>query len=264
MQAVDHLQRNYRIAINYEDPPFQFEGDIQDITDQVQNPRQRAANPNARIRVPRGGRLAMPHVPVRPGVVADALPAIGQLLSAYEGAGFPGRFRLLQEADALTVTPVALRTAQGEWTTVTSVLSAPVSFDRQERAAAEVLDEVLKQVSAARGVKVGLAWLPMGAFATTRVNLGADRTPAASVLRDLFREITTQIRGALVSSEAGVLLSYRLLFDPGVRYYMLTVAPVPMPPSPPETNQSGSFGGTFGNVPAAPPSGTLGSAPVKR
>ena len=76
MAMVDHLQQQFGIAINYEDPPFAYKDDIRDITDQVQSPRQREANPNVRILVPRGGALSMPAVSVRHGQPADAAVAL--------------------------------------------------------------------------------------------------------------------------------------------------------------------------------------------
>jgi hypothetical protein len=248
--AIERIQVTYGIAINYEDPPFQFEGDSVDVTEKVQTPDQRAASPNVRIRVPRGGELTWNPPSIRPGNIADALPVVAQIIAASESKGYPGRFRVLEVPGGLSVAPTAIRNEYGEWIQVTPVMATNVSFEARDRTMGELIDEVLRQVSQRRGVKIGLAGGPIGLLVHTRTSAGAQERSASEVLADLFQEVTRQ---TLPSAAPGVssLLTYRVMFDPGLRYYLLTLTPagggaeqgrVPEA-APPATSSGGVFGG---------------------
>jgi hypothetical protein len=245
--AIKYLQQTYRIAINYEDPPFQHEGDSVDVTDAVQNERQRQANPSSRIRVPRGGTLSIPDssILIRQGVADDAMTVLSRLLVLHETAGLPGKFVLQLRNGVPTVIPTAVKNTKGEWTAVTSILDQPVSFPQQERSAAELVELILREVTKRRGIKVELAAAPLQLFLQSRFAVGANEQTAASILGDVFQDLSRQAGPA---AKGQTLLSYRLLFDSQLSYYLLTVSPVLLPVAPlgfvsPATSDSGKLGG---------------------
>ena len=95
--ALDELEATLGIPINYEDPQFQCANDFQNVTDQLQNAAQRAANPNARIIVPKGGSLELDSILASSSpTVADALSLANQLRVKHEANGYPGRFNVTQ------------------------------------------------------------------------------------------------------------------------------------------------------------------------
>ena len=244
MAMADHLQQQFGIAINYEDPPFAYKDDIRDITGQVQNPRQRQANPNVRILVPRGGALSMPAVSVRHGQPADAAVALERAKSAHEAASFPGKFRISQTALAVFVEPQQVQRPSGEWSDVPSVLSVPISFPRERRTATDTLSLIVALAVKRGGTRIDIAAVPMVAFANSEVELGVSVQPARAALVSLFEQMSARI---IPDGRQRTLFSYRLLFDPGLRYYLLSVAPVPnTEPNTSEkqlkTDQVGSFG----------------------
>lgn len=245
--AIKYLQHTYRIAINYEDPPLQHEGDSVDVTDTVQNEKQRQANPSLRIRVPRGGTLSVPDssISIRQGVADDAMTVLSRLLVLHETAGLPGKFVLQQRNGVPTLIPTAVKNSKGEWTAITSILDQPVSFPQQERSAAELVELVLKEVTKRKGIKVELAAAPVQLFLQSRLTVGANEQTASSILGNVFQELSRQAGPA---ARGQTLLSYRLLFDSQLNYYLLTVSPVLLPAAPlslvpPATSDSGKMGG---------------------
>lgn len=246
LAAINQLQATYGVAINYEDPPFQFAGDSEDVTDKVQRPEQRAANPSVRIRIPRGGPLRWTPALIRQGNVADATPTVAQLLTLYQNEGYPGRFQMLHVSGAISVVPVAIKTERGEWHSVSPMFSTNVSIEARDRSAGELIEEILRQVSQRRGVKIGLAVAPIGMLSNVRTSIGLREVPAATILNDLFQEITRQAQPS--GQSATSLITYRLLFDPGQRYYLLTLAPVPVKLEVEDVPPARSSGGTFGGA----------------
>jgi hypothetical protein len=244
MAMADLLQQRFGIAINYEDPPFQHQDDVRDVTDQVQSPRQREANPNVRILIPRGGVLSAPGISVRVGQPSDAAGALENVRGQYEAASFPGKFIISQSPLAVFVEPRQVRKASGEWDNLASVLSTPISFARERRSAADTLALIVALAVKSGGTRIEIVSLPMAVFANVQVDLGASAQPARAALVSLFEQMSAKL---IPDGLPRTVFSYRLLFDPGLRYYLLSVVPVPnMEPltseQPLRGNQSGGFG----------------------
>jgi hypothetical protein len=92
------------------------------------------------------------------------------------------------------------------------------TFPAQARAAASTLSLILTTLSQELGGKVGLANLPMLAFANKSATLGASGEPASAVLVRVFEQLSVP--------RPASSYSYHLLFDPGVKYYMLDISAV--------------------------------------
>ena len=244
MAIVDQLQAKFGIAINYEDPPFQNKTDIVDVTNQVQSQRQREANPNVRILIPRGGALSVALGTIRLGQIQDASVVLERASGLYEAASFPGKFQVSQTTICAFVEPLKVRLTAGEWTGVQSVLSVPISIVREKRTAADTLTAILAAVRKAGGARIDLAAVPMVEFASINVEIGGTTEPARNTLMTLFQQMSASL---IPDGRPRTIFSYRLLFDPGLKYYMISVAPVPnleaSPAEPnPRTDQTGLFG----------------------
>lgn len=240
---LDRIEHAAGVPINYEDPRYDCPADVVDVTNQVQSAAQRAANPAARILVPRGGKLTLDGVLPGTPQPGDELPLVGAAVAQYEASGLPGRFTVRQIGSVTSVEPVEARGRDCRWAKASPALEAGINFPPQTRAAADTLSLILASASQAIGVKIGLAQVPLVAFINRQVTLGAANEPAASVLVRLFEQI---------SSPGRVSYSYHLFYDPGLRYYMADIAAVspsrrPIAPAaaPPPT------GGTFGARKAA-------------
>ncbi|HZU43325.1 MAG TPA: hypothetical protein VE994_11675 [Terriglobales bacterium] len=222
--ALDQLENKLGIPINYEDPRLACPSDIQDVTAQVQNAAQRAANPRTRVIVPKGGALSVDMV--LPNVVqtGDALTVVTALRAQYEANGYPGRFTIKQVGSVLTVEPNAVRGSDCTWAAASPAMETPISFPSQQRDATETLSLILHAVTQRLGMKVGLGNLPMVAFVNRKATVRADNEPANIVLMRLFDQL----------SPAGQsTYSYHLFYDPGLKYYLADIAAVqPLRPKP--------------------------------
>jgi hypothetical protein len=222
--AIDQVESALGVPINYEDPRFEYVGDVQDVTEQVQSARQHAANPTVRIIVPRGGALALDSTPLpQPALISDVLSFVTQLRTACEASNFPGRFLAKQVGSTVVVEPTAIRAADGNWKSVEPAMETRITFPTQQRNAAETLKLVAAKASQALGIKVGVGRLPVLSFVSTSVSVGANDEPANVVLDRLLGQLTAFNSAGVPSVPS---YSYRLLYDPGVKYYLLHIIAV--------------------------------------
>ena len=250
--AIDSLQKALGLPVNYEDPPFEYSGDIRDVSDQVRNAAQKAANPNVRIMVPRGGQLVLDGTLLNPQPgVGDLLPILTQLRTQYEAASYPGRFGITQISGVATVEPVAVLSPDGAWKNVTAAMQTHISFASGQRKASETLILLAKTMSQRLSVKVGIGRIPFAAFENTQFTMGANDEAAGVTLVRIFNQLS-QSNSAVLPGP--ISYSYSLLYDPGLKYYMLHVNAIsrfkvspgnPPAPTPGSMPPSGSAGGPY-------------------
>jgi hypothetical protein len=244
LAAINKVQELSRIAINYEDVPFQFAGDRVDVTERVQSVRQRAANPGIRIQVPRGGQAVF-FSSVPSDAIAESLDSVMvHLLEQHAAAGFPGRYSWERAAAIPSVAPASVRDQSGQWVQVRSVLSKSVYLPIKERTAAALLEEVLQKVGESGDFRIGVARAPIQLFATTRITSGANGETAAHLINQLLIRLSA---GHAKDPRSASIMSYRLLYDPGIKWYLLSVIPTraaqpSTEPAPPATAIGGKPG----------------------
>jgi hypothetical protein len=223
--AILELERLSGKAINFEDVRYEHPADLADVTDRVMTPAQRAlAGPFARVIVPRGGSLTVT-IPVDAATqkLTDALllqNALNLLLAQQRSAALPGAYALRNSADRLFVEPVQVRASSGNAVPSPSVLLSPITLPLAERTALDTLQLVLDQASRGSGYRIDVGSLPLAAFARNRLRFGADRRQASEVVADLLAAVAAVGRAA---PEQAPKMSYRLLFDPQLRYYLFNV-----------------------------------------
>ena len=97
-EAMLQIQRLSPIPIHYEDLQYVFAGDFHNVAGSVLTPQQMAANPRARLMIPKGGRLsATIAVDASNGKLPDSLAtsnALNSILAALRSESVPGRFGL--------------------------------------------------------------------------------------------------------------------------------------------------------------------------
>src|ERR1700682_1442721 len=163
--AVLEIEKIAGIAINYEDVRYEHSADLQDVTDAVMRPEQRALAPaGARVIVPRGGRLSVPvAVDATTGKLLDVpaiTTALNAVLAANNSGGFAGKFTLENYGGVFFVHPAQVRDAGGATVAATPVLTTPVSFPQQQRNGAQTIDLILSQVSKVTGFRIELGMIP--------------------------------------------------------------------------------------------------------
>lgn len=224
--VLDNVERTLGVSINYEDPRLECSDDIEDVTDRVQSAAQRAAHPQTRTLVPKGGQplllntsLASPSA----APLSDAISLVTQLRMQYESNGYAGRFAIKQVGSALTVEPSAVRGGDCTWKAATPAMETHISFPFQSRKASETLELILSAVSQRLGTKVGLGSLPISDFLSRAVSLGASDEPANVVLVRLFEQLAAGSSTTIIAQSG---YSYHVLYDPGVKYYLMHIAPL--------------------------------------
>jgi hypothetical protein len=213
-EALHVFEQRYGWIITYEDPRYEHESDIVDVTESV----RRDGNLSQRVLVPRGGTFSFqPAVPPSNATAGEVSTIIGALLDAYHSSGNAGVFRLQNTGTVFHVSPYQIKGRSGYLTTQASVLDEIASIgERKERSVYNAMSDVLDSVSAATGRRLLIGMVPINLLARKMYEDGATPQPA--------RELLTRILGA-----TGFGLSWQLFYDPGLGIYMFNVHVVTTP-----------------------------------
>ncbi len=228
--AIDALEDRFGVPINYEDPRFEATDEIIDVTDQVQNTQQRRANPNVRIKVPKGGVFVIDLIAPNATVPSrdDIQSLLIQLRSSYDAQALPGKFVVAQISTAhgsnLVVEPIAVRNKEGVWTKTPPVLDSPITIPSATRSGFETLTQIASAIGESSGFRTVIGTVPLNALAHATMNFGARREPARTALLQFLQQLGGAQALAGPSPQMG--FSYRLLFDPSYRLYVLNIQSV--------------------------------------
>jgi len=231
VMAAERLEQLSGIPINYEDVRYENLAEMEDVTDKVTRPEQRAmaarvfGAPGARIIVPAGGELSiLAQLDPATGKITDVLGPLNALLAAHQSKGLPGVYAIESLNGAFFITPSQVRNARGSLVPARSVLATPVNLPFARRTAAESLQLILDEVSKESGFKLGMGMVPVNALIQTETALGAAGEPARDIIARLLASVASAANGAGRPSPA---ISYQLLFSPRLRYYIFNARITP-------------------------------------
>jgi hypothetical protein len=196
---VDDLEKAPGMPVNYEDPRFICPDEIQG-------------------NVPRGRTPALEYRFNHLSQTAVAFSPANSLIVTHEESGLPGRFTVKYVGTAVTVQPIAARGSGCKWSPVTAAMETKISFDLQTIDASEAVPLILSTLTKRLAIKVGLVDLPLMDFIKRNVLLAAYDEPANVVLEHLFDQLAGVGR---------IQWSYRLLYQPGLNYYVMVIHTVP-------------------------------------
>jgi hypothetical protein len=197
--AIEEIEKVTGRAITYEDPPF--------LSKNHMTPMVQGANADTSLLIPSGGSL-------RITLPADASPeqvtaAVGRMVGNYNASRGAATFSVTQ--GGLThVVPQQSATLSNQLAPMTPVLDTRITVAAKSRSAMDLLAEICRAVSRVSGQPVGIGTVPTNALLGQRVEIGARNEPARNVLEKL-----------IVAS--GMTLSWRLLYDPGLKAYYLNI-----------------------------------------
>lgn len=197
-KALEALEATFGTPINYEDPPYENQADLQDVSTQ----QQRATRPGYRLLVPRSGRVTA-QLQTTAGVKPaenEVVSGVNLLLASYRQNMLPGDFKVEQANGMLYVTPTKVLGANGAMRDVTSPMTAVVTVPNAQRTVAEAAQTIFDAVNQATGLRIVIGTFPF--WPKDVVNFGASAEPARDALARLFAQTG---RGPF---------SYRLTFDP--------------------------------------------------
>jgi hypothetical protein len=196
--AIKELEDHNGWVITYEDPPYVYTLDSEDVTLSV----RKDFDLTKKVLVPRGGPFVFRY-PVHAGADArDAAALLGRLLEEYHLTGYPGVFRLIRTESVFHIVPSESSNALGQFEPRVSVLSASISIADREQTAFDMLKAITAAVSRPGFASVVVGTHPTNLLAQVRVQGGAKNEMARTVL---LRTLEATNRR----------LSWNLLCDPG-------------------------------------------------
>ena len=223
--AVLSLIRKYDVSVTYEDPRYEYSGEMRDITDQV---NKSSKPPKVRTIIPIGGLLQASYAVSRQsGQLASPADAIHAIVDAQNANAMGGRFAVQQSGDTFHIVPTEVRDSNGAWINQQSVLDTRITFSSIDGESAESLVEsVLKEVSSVSGQKLLVGLFPIGPTAVGgggyHTKVEAKNEPARDVLMSLLHSISPR-------------LTWVLNYDPSDHSYYFNVMTIAAPPEPENT-----------------------------
>jgi len=195
-KVLRELENRHGWRVTYEDPAYEYVRDLEDVTVTA---RRGNVPPGApRLLVPRD-RLFRFEYNTNSNRPQEVLPS---LVKTYNSASASDAFRVIQQGTLYHVVPTKSLDAKGESRDRRSRLDVGVTVDDRARNAYEMLEAVLKQVSAAAGEPIGLGLVPMNLLMSTRVSDGAQK--------EIARDVIVRTLEATKSN-----ISWQLFCDPG-------------------------------------------------
>ncbi len=183
--AVKLITDQHPIAITYEDPQFEYPGDLQ-------------SGKSRNFFVPRGGTLAFSHTVSRDtGLPTDLLGELQAIVDAEKGRG-GWRFRVERSGDVYHIIPTEVRDSSGRFVTKGSILDALVSLDTGTMSGAGLVDAVCKQLAKAVGIPVVVGVIPVNALNRYKGSVVADNRRARDVLQELLQQIDPRLTWQLL------------------------------------------------------------------
>jgi len=216
--ALDLLEQRHGVAITYEDPRYAHESDIADVTDRVR--RDSGGNPEGthpRVLIPRHGRLHVIYVMRgKTSQLDDIAAVIRLLLEAHAEQRLPGGFRMERSGTLFHVVPIAVKGEDGGLVEAGSVLDAKIDLLKEERTGLETLEAICAALHQVTGEHVVLGLTPLNWLIDRRVSVGASDEAARAVLGRVLAGI-----------EPSMSWSWRLFYDPGLKWHVLNLYVVP-------------------------------------
>lgn len=209
-KAVRTLEDLCQCVITYEDPRIIYSRETKDVTDEVS--RSIPAK-SQRVIVPKGGALTVNYRAV-PGTdrPVNLTSALNDVLKAHEREDGAGKFRIENSNGVIHVIPVAVKNINGKIEPQTSVLDAAISLPRQERTGMQTLTAICEAISKKNHMRVELGAAPLNLLFQHRSVQGFNNEQARTVLIRFLQDVDKSGR-----------LSWRLLYEPGVKTYALNI-----------------------------------------
>ena len=212
--AAEMLEKTYGWVITYEDPLYENEIDLADVTQEVRRDLDKFKPGEApKVFVPKGGSLAFEYdIDPETKKPADAGAVVQEMLEAYAIAGNPGIFHLDRDTERVHIIAGASKNKDGVLVSRPSVFDASITIPPQKRIALQLLEAFCRAVSAASGMQVRLASAPLNLVHQYQTEVGAKNQKARDFLTQELNRMTDHAN-----------LSWQLLYDPTSKAYFLNI-----------------------------------------
>lgn len=203
---ADELEKRFGFAVNYEDPPYPWARDLEDVS----TPQQRAQSPGYQLMAPKKSKVAI--VEPDSSNLATLALALQEAITSARSTGAPGGFVLNTRNESFDLVPNQAMDENGTARSVDSILLTKVSIPYSRKSVPEHIEEILATLGKLRGVRIQLG---AALFRPSlQVDFGVNHVSARDAL------------GQLLSSATKAPISYRLLYDVNSRAYMMNLQAV--------------------------------------
>lgn len=197
--AVEQIEKLSGTPISYEDPPF--------LNTFYLTPMTQGGGDDPGLLVPRGGSLLVALPPNASAAQAGA--AVRNLVGSYNARQEAATFAVVQDGYPHVV-PTQTVDLSGRLAPLTPVLDTRITIPAKPRNGMELLEQIAQAVSDGSGQPVEIGTVSTDALYGLQTQIGAEGEPARKVLEELI-------------AASGMPLSWRLLYDPGLKTYFLNV-----------------------------------------
>ena len=202
-EAVIQLMARHPVVITYEDPPYQYAGDLKDVTDEIRNPQAPARTDGRRTFVPVGGQLEVRYSVSsssnKPTDLRGTLESIVQYKAALPAGG---RFRVEQSGSVFHVIGSQVRDATGQWVEHRSVLDVPITLKSGDRSGYKTVLEILDEVTAKTGVKFAVSAMSVQKMLVGGSAIEAENEPAREVMLRTLQGMSDRLTWLLYYNSA--------------------------------------------------------------
>jgi len=213
-EAILKLENKYGWVITYEDPRYVHDSEIADVTLRVSRDLDKyKPGEGPKVLIPRGGILEFTYdVTPNTNLPPDPAMVVQKLLSAQAASNNAGRFRSESSGKTMHVIPTAIKNSEGALVPQESVFDTIISLPVEERTGEQKLRSICAAISRATKIGVDLGTIPTNLFDQHRNRQGATSQRARDILVNMFGTMNN-----------GTKLSWRLLYGPGLKRYVLNV-----------------------------------------
>jgi hypothetical protein len=204
-QAVETLEGLFSYPINYEDPPYLFKEDIEDVSTSA----QRAENKEFRLMVPRRHQLSFV---IPQGTDYSDISSLEKILidliEKYNTQNAAGKFRLVSNGTSFTVEPTSTRNNTGDNMLVESPMTTLLTHSENKVSLFKIMTIYISLIKNQNGVDIAPGVIPLGPWGEFSIDLNR------AEIRNIFTQINNQLRESV--------MSYELLYDPKLGYMLNT------------------------------------------
>jgi hypothetical protein len=203
--AAAELERRYGWLITYEDPPYQFVGELEDVS----------KLPGTVVMDLRHQRLELAS-PLPPAADnPDRVALLNAVIAADANQVGHSRFTLRSSTFGMHLVPSAFRDANGVWSVTTSILDSPIDMPAGQVSVMTYMEEFRSALFQATGKEVTLATTPYRLLASRNISQAATRQPASEVLIRVLQSIDVPLTWRLLCSPEAPWGYYLNIVPPG-------------------------------------------------
>jgi hypothetical protein len=191
MDVILQWERQYGWVVTYEDPRFEYAGDLEDVTTKVRKDLKpgEPIEPDKRIVGARERQLSVTYTPPQtPRNTTASYKAVSLLASAY-AKGTGNTFEIRQSDTRIHLLPGMARDALGDLKPSRPVMDTIITIPAQDRSGIEFMHAFCDTLSSDAGHKIFVGMMPSNSLAQFRTKGGYENLSAREILEKFLNQM---------------------------------------------------------------------------